>query len=106
MIGRAAVGAPWLVGAIARALETAGQPLPPPARPTASPTPPEHLDHLLTRMGADAGLRHARKHLAAYAAREGAGAALRRALVTTESPREAFALLARAFDADEMRRAA
>ena len=56
-------------------------------------------------MGARAGLRHARKHLAAYVEYESAPAALRRALVTTEAPAEAFALLARAY-AGEFRRAA
>ena len=51
-------------------------------------------------MGARAGLRHARKHLAAYADERGRGRALRRALVTTEdAAAEAFALLARAFEA-------
>ena len=104
MIGRASVGAPWLVGAIARALETGGPPIPP--APEARRTDAlEHLDHLLTRMGAKAGLRHARKHLSAYAESEGAAPALRRELVTTEAPAQALRLLASAFD-DEAKRAA
>jgi tRNA-dihydrouridine synthase B len=104
MIGRASVGAPWRVGAIAAALERGGPEVAPPAADRLADAA-EHLDHLLSRMGAHAGLRHARKHLAAYVAEEGATAALRRELVTTEEPRQAFALLARAFGDDEKRAA-
>jgi nifR3 family TIM-barrel protein len=104
MIGRAATGAPWRVGAIARALETGGAETPPaPAERLADAA--EHLDHLMIRMGVRAGLRHARKHLAAYVEYEGAAEPLRRALVTTEEPAEAHAWLARAYDAD-LKRAA
>jgi nifR3 family TIM-barrel protein len=102
MIGRAATGAPWVVGAIARALETGG-PAVPPAPEARQADAVEHLDHLLTRMGAKAGLRHARKHLAAYAEGEGAAPALRRELVTTEEPGQAMRLLAAAFDDDTKR---
>jgi nifR3 family TIM-barrel protein len=104
MIGRAAIGAPWLVGAIAQALESGGPAIPPPPAARLADAA-EHLDHLLTRMGAQAGLRHARKHLAAYVANENAPGPLRQALVTTESPRDAFALLSRAF-VGEMKRVA
>ena len=104
MIGRAAMGRPWLVGAVARALSSGGPALPPdPGVRHADAA--GHLDHLLSRMGARSGLRHARKHLAGYVEHEGAPAPLRRALVTTEAPDEAFALLAQAFDV-ERRRAA
>jgi tRNA-dihydrouridine synthase B len=105
MIGRAAVGAPWRVGAIARALESGGPVVEPPAearRRDAS----EHLDSLLTRMGAAQGLRHARKHLAAYAVEAGASAEHRRLLVTADDPRRAHELLAQCFDANVMRAAA
>jgi tRNA-dihydrouridine synthase B len=104
MIGRAATGAPWLVGAIARALEHGG-PAVPPAPDERRADAAEHLDHLLTRMGAKAGLRHARKHLAAYAVGEGAAEALRRELVTTEEPERAFRLLSSAFDPERKRAA-
>jgi len=97
MIGRAAIGAPWIIGAFARALERGG--------PVVAPAPEDrrddalgHLEYLLTSMGARTGLRHARKHLSAYVANEAAPEPLRRALVTTEAPSEAFDLLARAFD--------
>ncbi|MFZ0604136.1 MAG: tRNA-dihydrouridine synthase, partial [Roseiarcus sp.] len=66
----------------------------------------EHLDWLVGALGPRAGLRHARKHLAAYAHQAGADDALRRALVTTEDPSQARRLLARAFDGDWARLAA
>jgi nifR3 family TIM-barrel protein len=99
MIGRAALGAPWIVGAVAQALESGG-PIIAPSLNDRRADALEHLDHLLTRMGARVGLRHARKHLSAYATNEGAPEPLRRALVTTEAPEEAFALLAEAFDGE------
>jgi tRNA-dihydrouridine synthase B len=96
MIGRAALGAPWLVGAVSRALCDGGPLRLPPiaARRSAAI---EHLDGLVSALGAHAGLRHARKHLAAYADAAGAPAELRRALVTAESPELARDLLASAF---------
>ena len=105
MIGRAAVGAPWLVGAISRSLET-GEPLASPPADIRRRDALGHLESLLTSMGARQGLRHARKHLAAYALAAGADEPLRQALVTTDSPQEAFALLARSFDAADVRAAA
>ncbi len=105
MIGRAAIGAPWRAGAIARALE-ADTPLVPPALAVRREDALEHLESLLTRMGASSGLRHARKHLAAYADEAGAPAGLRRALVTAEDPSRASELLARSFDYDDVRAAA
>jgi tRNA-dihydrouridine synthase B len=64
MIGRAAVGRPWLVGRIAASLRQT---------PIDDPTPQEmagsavrHYQHLLSSMGRETGLRHARKHVVAY----------------------------------------
>src|SRR5271154_3535373 len=105
MIGRAALGAPWLVGCISRALD-AGGPLRAPRREERRDAALEHLDWLVGKLGARAGLRHARKHLAAYAAQGGAGGTLRRELVTSEDLLKARALLARAFDPDRARLAA
>ena len=105
MIGRGAIGAPWRVGAIARALDTHEAVEEPPLayrRDAAL----EHLDYLLTTLGSFAGLRHARKHLSAYAVESGAPELLRTALVTAESGREAAELLARIFDRVERRTAA
>jgi tRNA-dihydrouridine synthase B len=78
MIGRAAMGRPWLVGQIAAALSQT---------PYETPTPRDmaesairHYQHLLSSMGRDVGLRHARKHVVAYleeAHRQGSPTALR-----------------------------
>lgn len=98
MIGRAAQGRPWLVGDVAHYLAT-GQRRPAPALAERGEAARAHLEGLLTQMGAGAGLRHARKHLAAYvddAFGEAAGAQvaeLRRALVTANCPQEAFRLI-------------
>jgi tRNA-dihydrouridine synthase B len=105
MIGRSAVGSPWRVGAIARALEGGGAVLEPP-REARRAAAIEHLESLLVRMGAAQGLPHARKHLNAYAVAARADEALRRELVTTDDPTRATSLLANAFDADDVREAA
>ena len=104
MIGRAAVGAPWLVGDISRALADAPLRLPRPEERREAAL--EHLDWLVGKLGPEAGLRHARKHLAAYADQAGADGTLRRELVTAGDAAKARALLARAFDGDWARRAA
>jgi len=55
----------------------------------------EHLESLIETMGAHSGLRHARKHLAAYAEFAGAESAdpRRQRLVTTDETAEALSLL-------------
>ena len=65
-----------------------------------------HVEWLLSALGRRAGLRHARKHLAAYAEKAGAPEALRRALVTSEDADEALRLLAFAFAPRPQREAA
>ena len=97
MIGRAALGAPWLVGGVSRALDAHG-PLRAPPREQRREAALEYLDWLVGRLGPRAGLRHARKQLAAYAGQAGADEALRREIVTSEDLPKARALLARAFD--------
>jgi tRNA-dihydrouridine synthase B len=101
MIGRAALGQPWIVGDIAYFLcngrERPGAPWQ--ARRDAAR---EHLACLLDLLGPAQGLRHARKHLAAYAdvaARDGGGLELpsRRRLVESEDAGEVFDLLARLY---------
>jgi nifR3 family TIM-barrel protein len=87
MIGRAAVGAPRLVGAISRGLDGDG-PLRAPRREERREAALEHLDWLIGKLGPRAGLRHARKHLAAYADQAGADETLRRELVTTDDASE------------------
>jgi tRNA-dihydrouridine synthase B len=103
MIGRAAVGAPWLVGAIGAALD--GHVVQPPSSSERRDAALEHLEGLLTRMGSHVGLRHARKHLSAYAEKAFAPEALRHALVRSDDPCVAMKLLAAAFT-DETGRAA
>jgi tRNA-dihydrouridine synthase B len=105
MIGRAALGAPWLVGGISRAVD-AGGPVQALRREERREASLEHLDWLVGKLGPRSGLRHARKHLAAYADQAGADETLRRELVTTEDLPRARALLARAFDPDWARMAA
>ena len=100
MVGRAAMGRPWLVGQIAAELRGATAEEPTPAAKTAAAI--EHYEGLLALYGRDIGLRHARKHLAAYADEAGrSGFALDRdariRLVTSETPREVTALLERLY---------
>ncbi len=105
MIGRAAVGAPWFVGAISRALGEGGLLRPPPVEERRAAAI-EHLDWLLGKLGRRAGLRHARKHLAAYAAAAGARAPLRLELVRTDEAERARTLLGLAFDGEAIGKAA
>lgn len=96
MIGRAATGRPWLVGQVAAAL--AGRPAAEPSRAAQAVLAAEHYAGLLSLYGRDMGVRHARKHLAAYAETGGAlGPAERATLLTTTDPEIALNLLARAF---------
>lgn len=110
MIGRAAQGRPWLVGDIAHYLAT-GRRRPAPPLPERGAVAREHLDGLLSQMGAGAGLRHARKHLAAYVddafgSASAQVAELRRALVTANCPQEAFRLIDTIFSAQSQEAAA
>ena len=102
MIGRAALGRPWLVGEIARALDALPGRTPDAAERAGAAV--EHLETLLELMGPLSGLRHARKHLAAYADHALRDSVPRDAdrlrLVTTENPAEARALLASFFTAE------
>ncbi|MDP4025075.1 tRNA dihydrouridine synthase DusB [Methylobacterium sp. NEAU 140] len=96
MIGRAAVGRPWLVGQVAAAL--AGRPAAAPSRAVQAAAAAEHYAGLIALYGRAMGVRHARKHLAAYAEAGGGLTAPERAmLLTTLDPDAALALLARAF---------
>jgi tRNA-dihydrouridine synthase B len=96
MIGRAATGRPWLVGQIAAAL--GGRDAADPTRPEQAAMAAEHYEGLLALYGVAMGVRHARKHLAAYAeAGGGLSAPERTALLTTTDPGTVQTLLARAF---------
>lgn len=65
MIGRAAVGRPWLPGAVANALET-GESLLPPTLAVQGEAALSHYRDTIAHYGAPLGVRMARKHLAAY----------------------------------------
>jgi len=96
MIGRAAMGRPWLVGQIGAALQGRAVPEPEPAVRAAVAL--EHYEGLLSLYGAAVGIRHARKHLAAYADIAIASgfhvpADLRLALVTSDDPKQVAAIL-------------
>jgi nifR3 family TIM-barrel protein len=110
MIGRGAVGRPWFVGQIARLIAT-GRLGALPSFEQRRRAALSHYRTLLSLFGREQGLRHARKHLAAYAewaAREGSSsaAALRLRLVTSESPAEVEGLLSRVFHSEPVLEAA
>jgi tRNA-dihydrouridine synthase B len=104
MIGRAALGRPWLVGAINRAL--AGEAPANLASDDVAGIAIEHYDGLIAMLGPESGLRHARKHVAAYfehgARADDAGAATARArALRSEEPGAVRDLLRRVLqDAD------
>ncbi len=99
MIGRSAVGRPWFVGEVARSL-AGNLDGPTPSLAARKEAAIEHYETLLEIFGAEQGLRHARKHLAAYADwSEAAGAhALRRRLVTSDCPKTVKSALGELFD--------
>ncbi len=71
MIGRAAVGRPWLVGQIAAFLR--GDPATGPTMAERRDAALDHYETVLSLLGLEKGHRHARKHLCAYADHVGAG---------------------------------
>jgi tRNA-dihydrouridine synthase B len=100
MVGRAALGKPWLVGAIGAGLD--GRTVPAPTLAQKHAVAREHYEGLLSLLGKAHGVRHARKHLAAYAdeAALSGGAPdteARRLLLTTDDPAKALAALAGLF---------
>lgn len=109
MIGRAALGRPWLAGQIGAVL--AGREPDAIALETKGEVAREHYEGLLSLMGREVGARHARKHLAAYAD-EALACGLapdeqaRRELLTTSEPARALAALARLFSTERLGAAA
>jgi nifR3 family TIM-barrel protein len=110
MIGRAALGRPWLPGMIARALAGgAAEAEPPLARQhdVAADLYREMVDH----HGCEIGRRHARKHLAAAIDLAGEMAGLedaeirtwRQQVLTAETPPETLTQLQRAYDSFQTR---
>ncbi|KUL96272.1 dihydrouridine synthase [Bosea sp. WAO] len=109
MIGRAALGRPWLPGQIGAVL--AGREPDAIALETKGEVAREHYEGLLSLMGREVGVRHARKHLAAYAD-EALACGLapdeqaRRELLTTIEPARALAALTRLFSTERLGAAA
>lgn len=97
MIGRAAYGAPWLLGRIAAALEGTGD-SEAPALAEQSRIALGHVEAMLAHYGEFLGLRNARKHMGWYleTSRHRAGSlkAWRRRICTEDDPLRALALLA------------
>lgn len=98
MIGRSAIGRPWFVGDVAHYIEH-GEARAEPSLKFREDVALEHFETLLELFGNDQGLRHARKHLAAYADWSNGPdrARLRRALVSSDSPSEVRSLLCALF---------
>ncbi|HEV7336056.1 MAG TPA: tRNA dihydrouridine synthase DusB [Bosea sp. (in: a-proteobacteria)] len=109
MVGRAALGRPWLPGQIGAVL--AGREPEAIDVETKAELAREHYEGLLSLMGREVGVRHARKHLAAYAD-EALACGLapdeqaRRELLTTVEPARALAALERLFSTERLGAAA
>lgn len=108
MIGRAAMGQPWLVGRVSAALRS--RPWSEPSLSEKADAALEHYEALLALYGREVGLRHARKHLAAYEERAaeagfGLSPACRRELLTSTETARVSGLLARIYD-EPVRKAA
>ncbi|MBJ3774449.1 tRNA dihydrouridine synthase DusB [Acuticoccus sp. 2012] len=100
MVGRAALGAPWLPGLIAAALDGTPAPRLPESPAALGEVAVEHVERLAGHAGAVHGVRLARKHVAAYADQlVGAPETLRRAALVAETPSEAVRAIRRLFGA-------
>jgi tRNA-dihydrouridine synthase B len=100
MVGRAALGRPWMVGEIAAHLR--GQKWVSPNASAMADAATGHYQFLIGSMGSKVGVRHARKHVVAYleeASRLGSPYAdeLRTLLCRSENPTHVLDGLARAF---------
>jgi tRNA-dihydrouridine synthase B len=102
MIGRGALGKPWLVGEVAARLRGLDWLIPAPSEMSEAAI--AHYEFLVSSMGVDVGVRHARKHVVAYleeAARLGSDQAtvLRQTLCQDTRPGTVVAGIAKAFEA-------
>ena len=96
MIGRAALGSPWIFRDVNAFLET-GQNAPPLLRASMATIILRHLESLYEFYGEYTGVRMARKHLVRYCEHDAAAAALRAGLLAAEDSASQFALAQRAF---------
>ena len=109
MIGRAALGKPWIVGKIAQFLS--GLPHQQLSSDSLTDAVTAHYEGILALFGLDYGVKHARKHLAAYA--ESAikmgfeiNTADRTALVSSQDHKQVIAILSTLFCNKQQRSAA
>lgn len=105
MVGRAALGNPWIFRAIAHHLATGGL-LPPPAFAEVGATLLAHLDELHAFYGAGRGLRVARKHIQWYCQDHPGSAALWASVNRIDCAAEQRARVAAWFDAAALSKAA
>lgn len=108
MVGRAALGRPWLVGQICASLD-GGIPYSPSSSQRAEAAV-EHYETLLSIFGTETGIRHARKHLAAYAdvaIEDGFEFpdAFRQEIVTSNNPHYVLSLIERIYSAPRQKAA-
>jgi tRNA-dihydrouridine synthase B len=108
MVGRAAIGKPWLPAALAKALDLGGEMAPPPLALQGACLL-DLYDASLTTYGRGLGVRVVRKHLAAaaeFAFRGEHAKAARTALCTCDDPVQVSALIKALFQEGEERAAA
>ena len=98
MVGRAAMGRPWIFREIAHFLAT-GERLPEPSLGEVRDILLAHLEHLHAFYGEACGVRIARKHLGWYAKDRPENAAFRAVVNRAETPEEQLRLTADYFDA-------
>ena len=104
MIGRGALGRPWLFGQVARFLET-GERLPDPPLAERQALVIDHFHQIIACHGPVIGNRLARKHLAWHTRGMAGGATFRDAINRAPTPEETLGRLTAFFD-DATRRAA
>jgi nifR3 family TIM-barrel protein len=101
MVGRASYGAPWVAGEIARAAGAADGVGAPDDRQLPDYVV-AHYEDMLSHYGAEAGVRHARKHLGWYLERHAPGLdpQLRTLIMTSLDPSQVIGALRMAFSRD------
>jgi tRNA-dihydrouridine synthase B len=104
MIGRAALGKPWLIGDIVRQL--AGMPTNMHSAHTITNAIITHYEGLLSLFGIGNGTKHARKHLAAYAQTAiELGNCIseinRTTMLTSQNPKDVITILSTMFDSEQ-----
>jgi tRNA-dihydrouridine synthase B len=98
MIGRGAMGRPWLLAEVSAGLT--GAHYTPPGRNTVWSAIRDHYSGSLSHYGPALGAKMVRKHLAAYAEELTLEPALRQALLTTENPNDVERLIASLVDGE------